>query len=381
MFSKKEKGSSLLVSIPLIIITVVLVIYILWIWSSLLIPFIIALLFSFAIIWLMNFYKKFRLPSIIAFILSIATYGFVFWGLGKLIWSNIDELIRLLPEYQKKIVSIIIWVFDKIWIEPPKSFNDIATRINFESIFTSVISWVTWIFWKAWIIIFYVIFLLLEYRYFGQKLRMMIRDESNRSQVLEVIAKIRKDIKSYFVIKTFVSLFTGVLSYLVMTIFGLDFAIFWAFLVFALNFIPSIWSIIAVTFPVLFSLVQFDSYYVVLFMASGLIWVQVLMWNIIEPRFVWNKLNLSPLVIILALGFWGGIWWVVWMLLSVPIMVIINIILAKIPATRSIAVLLSEKWDLQIEPEDKVLESRKKLLEKVKKRLKAEKKNKKKSKK
>jgi predicted PurR-regulated permease PerM len=79
-----------------------------------------------------------------------------------------------------------------------------------------------------------------------------------------------------------------------------------------------------------------------------LVWLDQLVWNIIEPKFMWDKLNLSPVVIILALAFWWMVWWIVWMFLSAPIMVIINIILSRIPETRPIAVLLSEKWKLPV---------------------------------
>ena len=94
-------------------------------------------------------------------------------------------------------------------------------------------------------------------------------------------------------------------------------------------------------------------------MATGLIAAQVFMGNIIEPKFVGNRLNLSPLVIILSLGFWGNLWGVVGMLLSVPITVILNIILAKIPATRSIAVLLSEKGELDVDEDHDLKANRK----------------------
>ena len=148
-----------------------------------------------------------------------------------------------------------------------------------------------------------------------------------------------------------------------MSFFLLDFAIFWSMLVFILNFIPNIWSIIAVLFPSLLSLVQpWFSLYDSIFMISGLTWIQIMMWNIIEPKFMWNRLNLSPLVIIISLWFWWTLWWIVGMLLSVPIMVIINIILAKIPITRPIAIFLSEKWELQIDDWEELSKSRKKLL-------------------
>ena len=360
---KKESNSFM--NISLWVILFVIIFYVLYIWASLIIPFIIAILFSFAIIWLSNFYSKFKIWKVLSFIFSILTYIFIFWLIWKLINSNIEELIRLLPEYQTKVLTIIYELLEKFWIEEISWISEILSNLDLQYIFWSVFWGITSIFSSAWIILFYVIFILLEYRYFKEKLKLMIKEEDKRKQLINTINKIKRDIKSYFVIKTVVSSITAILSYFVLRIFDLDFAVFWAFLIFILNFIPSVWSIIAVSFPIVLSLIQFETYYQLVFISTWLIGIQILMWNIIEPRFVWNKLNLSPLVIILALGFWWSIWWVVGMLLSVPIMVIINIILSEISATRSIAILLSEKWDLQIEAEEVVI-TRKKFLNKFK---------------
>ncbi len=362
MFKKEQNN---IVNLSFILILLFMLFYILYIGASLIIPFIIALLFSFAIIWLSNFFKSFRIPAFISFILSLAFYSFIFWGIWKLIGSNIDDLIQLLPEYQTKVSAIISQTFQFTHIPEPKSLTEVLQKINLQYMFNLVIWWVTSIFSSAGIIMFYVLFILLEYRYFKDKLHLMILDAWKKTQVLEIIEKIKSDIKSYFVIKTLVSFITALFSYIIMTAFWLDFAIFWSMLIFILNFIPSVWSIIAVMFPALFSLVQFDWYYSFVLMSSGLVWIQMLMWNIIEPRFMWNKLNLSPLVIIISLAFWWSLWGVIGMLLSVPIMVIINIILAKIPVTRPIAILLSEKWELEVDWGDEVVKTRRKLISKI----------------
>lgn len=365
-----KKQNTPIIELTFIAILLVLFFYILFIGASLLIPFIIALLFSFAIIWLSNFYKKLRVGSFLSYAFSIGTYLFIFWLIWRMIGSNVNDLVELLPQYQTKVLTIVSNVFETAKIPQPTSINQVISEINLQWIFTRIVGWVTTIFSKTWIILFYVLFILLESRHFKNKLPLMFTDVHKRTQITDIFEKIKKDIKSYFVIKTLVSSVTAVLSFCVMTVFGLDFAIFWAFLIFFLNFIPSVWSIIAVTFPILLTLIQFtDSYYPLIFISSGLIGIQILMWNIIEPRFMGNKLNLSPLVIIIALGFWGTIWWVVGMLLSVPIMVIINIILSKFPSTRSIAILLSEKGELQVDNEKEVHENRQKLFNSVKNKL------------
>lgn len=343
--------------------------YILNIGASLIIPFIIAVLFSFAIIALSNFFKKLYIPAFFSFILSVGTYIGIFWLFGKMIGTNIDEVTRLLPSYQTKITSLVVWGFQAFDLEAPQSINEVLWKLDFKTLFTTAASGVTTIFSSAGIILFYVMFILLEYRFFKNKLHLMIAGSERKTQVLEIIEKIKSDVKSYFVIKGIVSLITSTVSYLVMSAFGLDFAVFWAVLIFILNFIPSVGSIIAVSFPALLALVQFEGYYGFVIMTSILIGVQVLMGNIIEPKFMGNKLNLSPLVIIISLGFWGSIWGIVGMLLSVPLMVIINIILAKIPATRSIAILLSEKWELQVDGGEEIIKERRKLFQKIKEKI------------
>lgn len=275
-----------------------------------------------------------------------------------MIGNNVALFIEELPHYQNQIIEIIHNIFTFFWIPEPKSINEVINNFDLQEIFKSVLDTVTSIFSSAWIIMFYVMFILLEHRYFKHKLNLMITNQGKRKEVFLILEKIRNDMKSYFYIKTIISFFTWFLSYLVMFAFNLPFADFFGFLIFILNFIPNIWTIIALFLVFTFSLVWLDSYYDMLIMASLLIWIETMMWNIIEPKFMWNKLNLSPLVIILALWFWWLIWWVVGMLLSVPIMVIINIILAKIPATRPIAILMSEKGDLEVDWWEEVIKHR-----------------------
>ena len=366
MFKKQQNS---IIELTFVVILLMLFFYVLVVGASLLIPFIIAVLFSFAIIGLSNFYKNLKVGSFLSYLFSVWTYIFIFWLIWRMIGSNVNDLVELLPQYQTKVLTIVSNLFETLKIPQPTSINQVISEINLQAIFTSVVGGVTTIFSKTGIILFYVLFILLESRHFKEKLPLMFTDDGKRSQIVGIFEKIKKDIKSYFVIKTMVSSVTAILSYCIMVVFGLDFAIFWAFLIFFLNFIPSVGSIIAVSFPMLLTLIQFESYYPFVFIGSALIGIQILMWNIIEPRFMGNKLNLSPLVIIIALAFWWTIWRVLGMLLSVPIMVIINIILSKFPSTRSIAILLSEKGELQVDNEEEVMKNRKQLFNSVKSKL------------
>ena len=134
---------------------------------------------------------------------------------------------------------------------------------------------------------------------------------------------------------------TGIISYIIMWLFSLDYAIIWAILIFILNYIPNIGSIIAVIFPVIMGLLQFGDLTTVGGLTAALGVVQLAIGNFIEPRLMGNQLNISSFVVLVALGVFGSIWGIAGMFLSVPLTVVIMIILSHFDTTRFIAVMLS----------------------------------------
>mgnify|MGYP001804369230 CR=1 FL=1 len=126
---------------------------------------------------------------------------------------------------------------------------------------------------------------------------------------------------------------------------GVDAAFFWAFLMFALNYIPTVGSLIATLFPALFSLVQFGESRPFIIILAGLGLLEWVIGNVIEPKLMGKSLNLSPLVTILALIIWGQIWGITGMLLSTPITVVMVIFNSKFESKRSVAILLKENGD------------------------------------
>ncbi|MEM9526537.1 MAG: AI-2E family transporter, partial [Bacteroidota bacterium] len=164
--------------------------------------------------------------------------------------------------------------------------------------------------------------------------------ESNRLSI--VLGEINTAMRTYLGVKTFTSLVTAILSWFVFFFVGVDYALFWAFLIFLFNYIPTIGSITATLLPAFLALVQFDGLSPFLIIALGVSAIQLLIGNIIEPRLMGDTLNISPLVVVLSLILWSMLWGVVGMLLSVPITVAIIIICAQFPATRNVAILLSK---------------------------------------
>jgi predicted PurR-regulated permease PerM len=259
--------------------------------------------------------------------------------------NNVSEVMSTAPTYQTKFQYFIDDLNRRFNLDEKISVNQLFVWTNISTIATTVAGIVTTIAGFMSLIIIYVIFLLLEYHTFNWKIQALFPDDKNRKAAENLIAKINIDVKTYIKIKTFVSLLTALACYGVLIIMGIQFAGFWAVLVFVLNYIPNVGSLVAVALPVLFAIVQFNLGHALL-LSIFLVAIQFTIGNILEPRFMGKSLNLSPLVIIVSLVVWGSIWGIVGMFLCVPIMVILNIILAKFDSTRPIAILLSSKGEL-----------------------------------
>jgi len=125
-------------------------------------------------------------------------------------------------------------------------------------------------------------------------------------------------------------------------LFGLDFAILFGLLTFILNYIPNIGSFIATVFPVFIAIFQFETIWPAVWILVILVLIQQIMGAVVEPRLMGKGLDLSPLVILFFLFFWGWLWGIPGMILAVPIAAIVKIVTSNIPELDFIAVFMSK---------------------------------------
>jgi predicted PurR-regulated permease PerM len=151
--------------------------------------------------------------------------------------------------------------------------------------------------------------------------------------------KFISSLKSYLAIKTLVSFLTGLFIAIWLYIVGVDFPILWGTVAFALNYVPTIGSIIAAIPALLLTIVQLGPVSA-LWAGLGYVLVNFVMGNVVEPRITGRSVGLSTLVVFLSLLVWGWFLGPVGMLLSVPLTIMIKIALESHPDTRHIAVLL-----------------------------------------
>jgi predicted PurR-regulated permease PerM len=146
-------------------------------------------------------------------------------------------------------------------------------------------------------------------------------------------------VQRYLLIKTLVSLATGFVVGIALTILGVDYAILWAVIAFLLNYIPNIGSIIAAVPPMLIAMIQLGPMSSLL-VAGLYIVINTIFGNVVEPRYMGRSLGLSTLVVFVSLVFWGWVFGPVGMLLSIPLTMVVKIALENSDRNRWLAVLL-----------------------------------------
>lgn len=165
---------------------------------------------------------------------------------------------------------------------------------------------------------------------------------TNTAQATGFWGEVETRVKNYLVMKVVCSAMTGVGTGLVLALLGVDLAMTFGVLAFALNFIPNIGSVIAMLLPLPIVILAPDATLWTVVLAVALPGaVQMTVGNLIEPKWMGDSLDLHPVVILMALIFFGMIWGIVGMLLATPIAAIIKIVLDRLDVTRPFAELMA----------------------------------------
>jgi len=332
------------------LLLVALVTFILQTLSFLFIPLCFAMLACYALGIPLDFLKRYHLPSFVRIIFVIGIVLLFIFLLGKLVMLNVTSFQVQLPGYEAKFweyANIILSRFDISREQANEAVNAFLKnfRINHLSIGGLVQSlsgsFFAFLGNVLWVVLF-MAFILAERDSFTKRLVNQLGSE-NAAPILESIQKINLSVQQYLGLKTLISFLTGALVTIVLTIAGVDFALLWGVLTFALNFIPTIGSIVATLPPIAITLFQSGSIGKTLVISILLLSIQFMVGNILEPKLMGRGLNLSPLVVLFSLIFWGWLWGIPGMLLSVPLTAALRIAMEQIDATKTVAILISSK--------------------------------------
>ena len=333
-------------NILLLIIVIPLVFYLLKTLSFIFIPLTLSMFIALLFLPLMRWLKKKKVPKpigitiVIGIILGILKTG------GFLIKLTSNEILAangvIFEKAESKIIDLIVTIEVFFGIERLQGENVIMHYFqenNLMENFGNTLGFMTDTLSMILMTAFFVVLLLSESINFQNILNQTIFKVKHAS--IKTFVKIEKDIITFVKVKFVISLFTGIGFSLACLIFDVSFPIFWGLFAFSINFVQMIGSVISVLVLSLFAFIELDPSGTLLFFILSITAVQVVMGGILEPVFMGKTFALNVITVLIMLMFWGYLWNIPGLIMSIPITVFIRIILDQFPKTKIIADLMA----------------------------------------
>ena len=353
MTELNEKNGSAIITFAAVIV----VIYGMQMAKVLLVPFLIAAFLALITVRPMLWLQSRRVPSFLAAFMIVSAIMLLLAVVGAVVGSSIAEFTAKLPEYQAQLDVIVDGVFEFVTqhLNGDESMENVGDMIDpgwAMGLVASILNSLKDVLTNAFLIIFTMIFMLLEVSSVGTKVEAAF---GRSAESMEGPRAFLQNLGRYLGIKTIVSIATGLCAFAVTWTIGLDFPLLWGMLAFLLNYVPTIGSIIAAVPAVLLALVQLGPGAAGA-TAIGFAGINVAFGNLIEPRLMGYGVGISPLVVFIGLVFWGFVFGPVGMLLSVPLTMTLKLALESDERTRWVAILIGSERDAEYELKNRTAE-------------------------
>ena len=352
MNNQKGNKTTPLLRASLWLLLVALIITFLIYFKGILVPFIYAVFVAFLVNELVLLLGKVKiaqralprwLRSLLVLILVIST-GI---AIVEIIAANVNQIIPKAPEYIATFDNLLAQIGDLTGTEDiSKQIQGQLKTEDLNAMASGLFNSFSAIFANLFMVLLYSIFMLAERGTISIKLNAIIPDAEGREEVRSILDRIGDAVQQYLSVKTLVSFLTGLVSYIILLLFGVDFPVLWAFLIFLLNYIPYLGAFIATLLPAALAVFQFESLLTGFFVFIAIQGVQTIMGSVVEPRISGKTLNLSPTIVLFSLAFWGTLWGIVGLAIAIPLSSVLVITLSEFPSTRNAAILLSENGDV-----------------------------------
>ena len=286
------------------------------------------------------------MPRGLATVFAIAIFAALFVSAGRIVASNAAELGS---EIDLENGAVILWlrsVYAELGLSAVIDLDQLTAHLPLGEYMALTLGYLRGLLSDTSLVFLYVLFLLLDQRFFDVKLRALVADERRRAALARTLEVIAHEARTYLWLMFLISLGVGLATFGFCHLFGVKGAAFWGFVAFVLNFIPTLGSIAAVAIPCVFGLLTLDDPVMLGGLIACLAATQFVAGEIVLPRVMGEHLNLSSFVILFALMFWGMLWGPVGMFLAIPVTVIFMSVCARFPTGRPIAVILSKNGAL-----------------------------------
>ena len=323
--------------------------WLLWIGRPVLVPIIAATISVYVLSTAAESMKEIpvidRLPAWVRRAIILIAFAVAVVLLFILVINNLAQVAAALPRYESNLDALVTQSASLLGIEDEPTWENVR-RLTLDQV--DLRSWVAPVLQSLrgfgvtlFLVVLYASFFMAERGVMASKVMIALGDEDEGERALSLLARINERIGRYLFVKTFVNVILGGISFVIMLLLGIEFALFWAVVIAFLNYIPYIGSLLGVVFPVLLSLAQFGTLGMAGVVFLCLTTAQVFVGAYLEPRMMGRAFNLSPLVVLLSVAFWSTLWGLPGALLAVPMTASLVMVLFEIATTRPIAVMLS----------------------------------------
>jgi AI-2 transport protein TqsA len=331
------------VQVAVVIMAVVLAGFSFWALRRILEPFVLALFLLFMVDGMAQALTQ-RIPRLssraallLAFVVIAGLFALTIWVTA----DNAGDFAGRSGAYTARINALLGQAAQHLGLTVTPTLSTLLQRLNpgrFAGAFAGGLSRFAE---AAVFVLIYLGFLVASRRGFAAKTQQLFPTDQERTEAGRVFDRIRRGVESYIWVQTVVGFIITAVSAVLMAVTGLSHIPFWCLIIFLANYIPAIGAAVGVLFPVLFGLVEFDAPWRAGVLVVGLEATHFAVSHIVQPRMQGKSLNVDPIVVLLALAFWGALWGVVGAFLSTPLTVTAMAILAEFKSTRWMAILLS----------------------------------------
>jgi AI-2 transport protein TqsA len=278
-----------------------------------------------------------RVPRPVAVLCTVAANMAGLAGIVVLLATSINEFTAASPRYQARLHLLVVSVLD--WLAghgievPPTVYVDLLNPAALLEVVRTGLVAALAVLSNIFLVLLTLVFLLFEAPTLPARLQAALGGDVER------LSAVAREIQRYLALKTLLGALTGLLVGGWVAVVGVDFALLWGLIAFALNYIPNLGSILAAVPPVTLALIQLGPGHALVVVAGYLV-VNLVLGNIVEPYVVGRRFGLSTLVVFLSLVFWGWVWGPVGMLLAVPLTMIVKVLLDNSAGLRWLGALL-----------------------------------------
>lgn len=312
--------------------------------AGIIIPFVVAGFLSILFKPVVETLRGKGIPRVVGLIIVLAINALGFWVLYLIAKAGADSFSERSAFYTEKLNQIVKGLDSTIGPllgsgHSGFKWEDVVSVKQVTSIATQQLTGIITLLSDGFMVLLYLLFMLLGGNSLPAKIRLAFADKDEETLVM-ILSELSYKIRTYLQVKTAFNMLNGFATWIVLISFGVDFAALLGLISFALHYIPNIGSILSTILPVGLYMVQTGDGAGTLMLLVVLTVVQNVIGNVLEPKVMGVQLKLSPVVVLFSLIFWGWMWGIIGMILSIPMVAVLKVILESFPSTRPLGILM-----------------------------------------